>query len=71
MPGQLVDIARAFGGVVRSPAYLRLWLAQLISHFGDTLHSIALVVLVFQFTEQGIAVAGSVAIDARAGADRR
>src|SRR5207245_2629726 len=40
--------------------YFPLWLGQLGSSFGDTLHYIALVILVFQLTGQGIAVAGLV-----------
>lgn len=53
-------MASAYGRVIRSPSYFPLWLAQLLSSFGDTLHYIALVVLVFQLTGQGIAVAGLV-----------
>src|SRR5258708_4969480 len=61
--GHLGDVARAFGGVVGSRAYFPLWLGQLASSFGDTLYYIALVVLVFQLTGQGIAVAGLVAAE--------
>jgi MFS family permease len=46
--------------VVRSPRYFPLWLGQLVSNFGDTLHYIALVVLVFHLTGQGVAVAALV-----------
>jgi MFS family permease len=49
--------------VVRSRSYFPLWLGQLISNFGDTLHYIALVVLVFQLTGHGVAVAGLVAAE--------
>jgi MFS family permease len=56
--GKVQGVAIAYGQVVRSPSYFPLWLAQLLSSFGDTLHYIALVVLVFQLTGQGIAVAG-------------
>jgi len=55
--------ARAYAGVVSSKGYFPLWLGQLASSFGDTLHYIALVVLVFQITGQGIAVAGLVAAE--------
>ncbi|MGE3271742.1 MAG: MFS transporter [Chloroflexota bacterium] len=58
--GRLAQVASAYGRVIRSPSYFPLWLAQLLSSFGDTLHYIALVVLVFQLTGQGIAVAGLV-----------
>lgn len=57
-------VAAAYGRVIASPTYFPLWLGQLISNFGDTLHYIALVVLVFQLTGQGLAVAGLVAAEA-------
>ncbi len=58
--GQLVS---AYGDVIRSQTYFPLWLAQLLSSFGDTLHYIALVVLVFELTGQGLAVAALVAAE--------
>lgn len=57
----LAQVVIAYGDIVRSRRYFPLWLGQLISNFGDTLHYIALVVLVFQFTGRGVAVAGLVA----------
>src|SRR6266702_24491 len=60
---RLGAVARAYGGVVGSRRYFPLWLGQLASSFGDTLHYIALVVLVFQLSGQGIAVAGLVAAE--------
>src|ERR687897_1409170 len=67
-PGQTVRarlgrVGTAYLDVVRSPRYFPLWLGQLISNFGDTLHYIALVVLVFQLTGQGVAVAALVAAE--------
>lgn len=56
-------VARSYGRVVRSPAYFPLWLAQLVSNFGDTVHYIALVVLVFELTGSGVAVATLVAAE--------
>ncbi len=53
----------AYGNVVRSRTYFPLWLGQLFSGFGDTLHYIALVVLVFRLSGQGLAVAGVVAAE--------
>lgn len=53
----------SYAAVLREPRYARLWLAGLVSSFGDTLHYIALVVLVFQLSGQGLAVAGLVAIE--------
>lgn len=60
---RLQNVASRYGQVIRSPSYFPLWLGQLLSSFGDTLHYIALVVLVFQLTGQGIAVAGLVAAE--------
>ena len=53
----------SYRAVLREPRYARLWLAGLVSSFGDTLHYIALVVLVLQLSGQGLAVAGLVAIE--------
>jgi len=61
--GRLGAVARSYTGVVRSGSYFPLWLAQLASSFGDTLHYIALVVLVFDLTGRGAAVAGLVAAE--------
>jgi MFS family permease len=54
-------VLRSYGRVARSPTYFPLWLAQLVSNLGDTIHYIALVVLVFNLTGRGVAVAGLVA----------
>ncbi len=56
-------VLRSYGQVARSPSYFPLWLGQLLSAFGDTLHYIALVVLVFELTGRGLAVAGLVAAE--------
>src|SRR5918997_1690525 len=60
---RLGRVGNAYLDVVRSPRYFPLWLGQLVSTFGDTLHYIALVVLVFQLTGQGVAVAALVAAE--------
>ncbi|MDQ3548644.1 MAG: MFS transporter [Chloroflexota bacterium] len=60
---RLRAVGQSYVGVVRSPSYFPLWLGQLISNFGDTLHYIALVILVFQLTGQGVAVAALVAAE--------
>lgn len=60
---KLRGVASAYGEIVRSPAYFPLWLGQLLSSFGDTLHYIALVVLIYQLTGQGLGVAGLVAVE--------
>lgn len=61
MIARLARVLSAYREVIASPRYVRLWLGQLVSSFGDTLHYIALVVLVFQLSGQGLAVAGLVA----------
>src|SRR5918911_5314188 len=63
MGEQMTGVARTYARVIASPSYFPLWLGQLISNFGDTLHYIALVVLVFELTGQGVAVAGLVAAE--------
>src|SRR3954454_8071353 len=60
---RLAAVGHAYARVIASPTYFPLWLGQLFSSFGDTLHYIALVVLVFQLTGQGVAVAGLVAAE--------
>ncbi len=61
--GRLGGVGKAYAGVIRSRTYFPLWLGQLFSSFGDTLHYIALVVLVFRLTGRGVAVAGVVAAE--------
>jgi MFS family permease len=61
--GRLRGVLGAYGDVIRSRTYFPLWLGQLLSNFGDTLHYIALVVLVFRLSGQGLAVAGVVAAE--------
>jgi len=60
---RLAGVGASYGAVIRSRRYFPLWLGQLLSSFGDTLHYIALVVLVLQLSGQGLAVAGLVAIE--------
>ena len=57
---RLWRVPGTYGDIIRSPSYFPLWTGQLLSSFGDTLHYIALVVLVFMLTGQGIAIAGVV-----------
>jgi len=59
----LTRVLRAYLDVIRTRSYSPLWLGQLISNFGDTLHYIALVVLIFQLTGRGVAVAITVAAE--------
>ncbi len=60
---ELERVLGAYARVARSPAFFPLWLGRLVSNFGDTLHYLALVVLVFQLTGQGVGVAGLVAAE--------
>lgn len=60
---RVTQVGRAYASVARSPSYFPLWLSQLVSNFGDTLHYIALVVLVYQLTGRGAAVALLVAAE--------
>jgi len=60
---RLANVFQSYLDVARSPSYFPLWLSQLVSSFGDTLHYIALVVLVFQLTGQGVAVSILVAAE--------
>ncbi len=63
MAARLLGVSASYAEVIGSRRYFPLWLGQLGSNFGDTLHYIALVVLVFQLSGQGLAVAGLVAIE--------
>lgn len=60
---RLGTVGRSYADVTRGPRYFPLWLSQLVSSFGDTLHYIALVVLVYELTGQGAAVAVLVAAE--------
>lgn len=60
---RLVSVFQTYGGVLCSRSYFALWLGQLLSGFGGTLHYIALVVLVFWLTGHGLPVAGLVAAE--------
>lgn len=63
-PGErLCGVGNDYVRVLRSPSYFPLWLGQLVSSFGDTLHYIALVVLVFELSGRGLAVSGLVAAE--------
>jgi len=49
-----------YGRLIRNRRYFPLWLGQLISNLGDTLHYIALVVWVYERTGSSLAVSGAV-----------
>src|SRR5215472_17215354 len=46
--------------VLANPGYRRLFAAQTISRWGDTVNTVALVVLVFRLTGSGAGVSGAV-----------
>src|SRR5438552_8387347 len=46
--------------VLAKPGYRRLFAAQTVSRWGDTMNTVALVVLVFQLTGSGLGVSGGV-----------
>ncbi|MCI0574587.1 MAG: MFS transporter, partial [Chloroflexi bacterium] len=50
----------SYARLIRNRRYFPLWLGQLISNLGDTLHYIALVVWVYQRTGSSLVVAGAV-----------
>ena len=56
----MVQLFIGYGQLIRNRRYFPLWLAQLFSNLGDTLHHIALVVWVYQRTGSSLAVAGTV-----------
>ncbi|MBV8715389.1 MAG: MFS transporter [Chloroflexi bacterium] len=50
-------VSKLHGGPLRQPAFRRLWLAQLISTFGDALTSFSLILLINQRTGSAAAIA--------------
>ena len=54
------DLLRGYGRLIRNRRYFPLWLGQLLSNLGDTLHYIALVVWVYERTGSSLAVAATV-----------
>jgi MFS family permease len=56
-------VGAAYADVICTRSYFPLWLGQLISNFGDTVHYIALVVLVFRLSGQALVVGGVVAAE--------
>jgi MFS family permease len=56
----LYSLLRNYTRLIRNRRYFPLWLGQLISNLGDTLHYIALVVWVYERTGSSLAVSGAV-----------
>lgn len=54
------QLLASYGRLIRNRRYFPLWLGQLISNLGDTLHYIALVIWVLQRTGSSLVVAGAV-----------
>lgn len=56
--------ADGYRTLAANPGFRRLWLAQTVSRAGDSIHYVALVVLVFDLTGSGFAVSGAVIFEA-------
>ncbi len=56
----MYNLLMNYGRLIRNRRYFPLWLGQLLSNLGDTLHYIALVVWVYQRTGSSLVVAGTV-----------
>ena len=54
---RFVGLFHPYARILGSARYRPLWLAQVISNLGDTLHYVALVVLLFRFTGSGVTLA--------------
>ena len=54
------DLLQKYARLIRNRRYFPLWLGQMVSNLGDTLHYIALVTWVYQRTGDSFAVAGAV-----------
>lgn len=54
------QLLSSYARLIRNRRYFPLWLGQLLSNLGDTLHYIALVVWVYQRTGSSLVVAGTV-----------
>ncbi len=54
------QLLSSYARLIRNRHYFPLWLGQLLSNLGDTLHYIALVVWVYQRTGSSLVVAGAV-----------
>mgnify|MGYP001319183387 CR=1 FL=1 len=63
LASRLSSVLQSYAGVIKTESYFPLWLGQLISNFGDTVHYIALVVLVFRLSGQALVVGGVVAAE--------
>jgi MFS family permease len=56
----MVQLVVGYSRLIRNQRYFPLWLGQLISNLGATLHYIAVVVWVYQRTGSSLAIAGTV-----------
>lgn len=54
---RFVGLFHPYARILGSARYRPLWLAQVISNLGDTLHYVALVVLLFRLTGSGVTLA--------------
>ncbi len=58
------DRQRGYGLLAANPSFRRLAAAQMMSRAGDSIHYVALVVLVFNLTRSGLSVSGTVIFEA-------
>jgi len=54
---RFAGLFRPYGRIVRNAQYRPLWIGQIVSNLGDTIHYVALVVLLFRLTGSGAVLA--------------
>lgn len=59
----MTNLLKQYRSIVSSRSYFPLWISQLVSNFGDTLNYIALVILVYQLSQSGLAVSAMVVFE--------
>ncbi len=59
----IFPVLNSYRHIISSRSYFPLWLGQLVSNFGDTLNYVALVVLVYQLSQSGLAVSITVVFE--------
>ena len=57
------NVLKQYGHIISSRTYFPLWLGQVVSNFGDIINYVALVVLVYQLSGSGLAVAVTVVLE--------
>ncbi len=59
----MLPVLNTYRHIISNRSYFPLWLGQLVSNFGDTLNYVALVVLVYQLSQSGLAVSITVVFE--------